>query len=751
MPTQAQYDVTLQPLRDIDCKIAVLDFDYALLDEISGITTDISLSVDADSDIRRTANISINLKNDLSISPRQLFYWQAGNKYWFDKYVQIYTAIKDVRTGEYVWVNQGIYCINSPSISYDPASNSLSFQAVDLMSKLTGMRNGQLEGMTYSIPAGSSIKGAVEGILLEQGFTSYILYDAPQLTTPDEINIDAGGTAYDLLTQLRDINANWEMFFDVDGVFHWQQIPSGKVIIDLYTNETGEPQPLVDNTIWDKTYTSFSYDTSFEDVKNYIEVLGKVHEANEFATVSGTGATRNLTLSKARVSYLNNTWIISFGIQVDESGVPVALATPISYLNVYDSINTKIETINIASTPITFGNEQFVIKMNVGATINDFVLEYEGFLQPRAIAFENNPDSPFYVGESTQYICETGNSVDFADNREIVITDVDGYTNAGLLNINVNQWLSYSDFNSATQGTEWLFRVHVELDNNHVVTSMSVKCAGSTYNTAIYNESGEQITLDYSQDYMLVLAKGTTSTPVILMLYYPIPASLLPMSTTSAVNLPKFNNQVRYVCSGDEYDNIYSNDLAEQRARYEVYLRSRLHDNISIETVPIYWLDVNEIIEFNLPQNEGDDKSDLWLVKSINTNIGVDGKQTITAMRYYPLYAEVNMYEIVELDNLMWGYDMTPDHQRFTTVISNAKPAPTDYTVASWLYVSDGRYAPASPNAVKNHIHDKIISAYADGSDTIIEIYDSDYVGDVEGFVASLEGVYLRYQVKGSN
>ena len=46
--------------------------------------------------------------------------------------------------------------------------------------------------------------------------------------------------------------------------------------------------------------------------------------------------------------------------------------------------------------------------------------------------------------------------------------------------------------------------------------------------------------------------------------------------------------------------------------------------------------------DFNLPQSE-DGISDLWLVKSINTNINVDGTQTITAMRYYPLYADINL------------------------------------------------------------------------------------------------------------
>lgn len=638
MPTQNQYDVTLQRLRDIDCKIAVLDFDYTLLDEISGITTNISLSVDADSDIRRTADISINLKSDSSINPRQSYYWQAGNKYWFDKYVQIYTSIKDIRTNEYVWVNQGIYCINAPSISYDAVSNTLSFQAVDLMSKLTGMRNGQLEGMTYTVPVGSSIKGAVESILIEQGFTQYILYDTPEPNVPEDVNIDAGGTAYDLLCQLRDINANWEMFFDVDGVFHWQQIPSGKVTIDA-SDTQGEPLPLVDHIIWDKTYISHSYDTSFEDVKNCVMVLGKVHQPNEFATVTGSGGSRALTLSNTKDAYLDLSWTIGFGIDVDETGVPQALATPITYLYIYDSASSLISSVDLTSEPITFGNEQFVVQMNMGATTSSVSFKYLGYMQPRATAIENNPESPFYIGESTQYTCKTGNDVNFADEREIVITDVNGSVSSGLLTVDVQPWLSASEFNAASSGDKWLFRTHVKLVNASTpIVALTFKAAGQTVSgIAIKNSDNETISLDYSQDYMLIIAKGTTSTPIALMYYYPTPASQLPMSTTSEINLPKFNNQVRYVCTGDEYDNIYSNDLAAQRARYEIYLRARLHDNISITTVPIYWLDVNEIIRFDLL----DGSNDLWLVKSISTDFNVDGTQTINAMRYYPLYADI--------------------------------------------------------------------------------------------------------------
>ena len=55
MPNQKQFDTTLQSIRNIDCKLFVLDYDYTVIDEISGKTESVSLSVDAESDIRRTA------------------------------------------------------------------------------------------------------------------------------------------------------------------------------------------------------------------------------------------------------------------------------------------------------------------------------------------------------------------------------------------------------------------------------------------------------------------------------------------------------------------------------------------------------------------------------------------------------------------------------------------------------------------------------------------------------------------------
>ena len=91
---------------------------------------------------------------------------------------------------------------------------------------------------------------------------------------------------------------------------------------------------------------------------------------------------------------------------------------------------------------------------------------------------------------------------------------------------------------------------------------------------------------------------------------------------------------IRIVLTGGEYDNIYTNALAQQRADYELYLRCKIQDRIQIQCVPIYWLDVNWLIEITLPNKE----KDTYIIKRVDTTLGVNGTQSISMMKYYPLY-----------------------------------------------------------------------------------------------------------------
>ena len=320
-----------------------------------------------------------------------------------DKYIQIFIGIEDVtNNNEVIYSNLGLYLINNPSQVYDATNNTITINGIDLMAKITGIRNGYLEGITYQIEKDSNIQGAITALIHNEcGFSNYSIdQPLPTTTVPNELSFGLGSTAYDILKQLRDINANYQTYFDQEGIFWFNRIPSG-------VNE----QIMVDDDIWEKTLISYKKSTDFESVKNYIEVFGKTQDDGH---------------------------------------------------------------------------------------------------TPYGLAFENNPQSPFYVGQ-------------------------------------------------------------------------------------------------------------------------------------------EFENKIRIVLSGGEYDNIYPladyevsvdefNSLAQQRANYELYTRCRLQDQIEINCVPIYWLDVNWLTNITLPNKQGKEEKQQYIIKKISTTLGVNGTQNITMMKYYPFY-----------------------------------------------------------------------------------------------------------------
>ena len=401
---QREYNVAKQNGRIIHTKINILNFDFQVVDEISGVVLDGSTyNIDATSDIRRTCSISL-VPTDKSYTV------EYGAKIWLDKYIQVLIGIEDdANNGEIVYSNLGLYLINNPDQVYDATNDTITINGIDLMAKITGMRNGYLEGITYQIDMDSSIKGAVTALIRDEcGFTQYSIdQPEPTILTPYEMSFGLGSTAYNILAQLRDINSNYQTYFDQNGVFWFNRIPNG-------SNE----QVMVNDDIWKKVLISYKKSYDFESVKNYIEVFGKTQDDGH---------------------------------------------------------------------------------------------------TPYGVAYEDNPDSPFYVGE------------------------INPITN-------------------------------------------------------------------------------------------------------------KFENEIRIVLSGGEYDNIYPladysvsvddfNSLAQQRANYELYTRCRLQDQIELTCVPVYWLDVNWLTEITLPNKQTQiEEKQQYIIKKISTTLGVNGTQNITMMKYYPFY-----------------------------------------------------------------------------------------------------------------
>ena len=93
--------------------------------------------------------------------------------------------------------------------------------------------------------------------------------------------------------------------------------------------------------------------------------------------------------------------------------------------------------------------------------------------------------------------------------------------------------------------------------------------------------------------------------------------------------------EIPIVLYGSEYENIPTDDLAQQRAKWEIYQRSRLNDTIDISCVPIYYAEVNWMVRYTSITTG---KTALYMIKSINTDLAYDGVQTMTLIKFYPYY-----------------------------------------------------------------------------------------------------------------
>lgn len=92
----------------------------------------------------------------------------------------------------------------------------------------------------------------------------------------------------------------------------------------------------------------------------------------------------------------------------------------------------------------------------------------------------------------------------------------------------------------------------------------------------------------------------------------------------------------RAVLTGGEYDNIYCQSLANDRARYELYNLCRINDSVTVECIALYGIDVNQLVELKLDSEilgENDTTSNLFMIKSISYN---ELTMSLTLNRYYP-------------------------------------------------------------------------------------------------------------------
>ena len=667
------YNVLKQQYIKKYIRLELLDFQYNIVDELSGNMTKCSINVDSNSDLRRSCDLGF-------VVTTSTFDIKAGSKIFLDKMVRPYVGYENMRTGEIQWYNQGIYLVNNPQWSYNASTNEISMQALDLMSKLTGLRNGNLEGIPTKIAKDENVREAIIKTIELGGFTKYICEecktkDGTIVPVPYDIEIDVGGTIYDILTGLRDIMPNYQIYFDINGVFHYEPIPLAY-----------DDPVLIDDDLFNNVLISENINTDFESVKNYVEVLGHTWDVDYYSTSESTtvsGGTITPTFADLKTL---------------EDGTAVGITLP-SDINSTSGLNidflgtNKIVDINSQNVQSLSKDTEWIFQFVPGSKLPSGYTELE-YIQSSGIQYI---DTGFKPNQDVRVTCDFEYISSVEEQTIFMARRTNAQDQFGLFH-NTAGWTFRYGANSAENNTIGIMdRILLDINKN-VATLNGVKLTNSaaTFNTDtnlmlfVRNTNGTLNNYAIAKLYACSIYSDETT---MIRNFIPCknPSGVIGLydlvnnqfyqnagtgtfiagpeipstedkggpfwrfmghqqaQATSYDNNPSSPfyvgdpigsssvGRIRIVLYGGEYDNIYSDDLAQQRADFEIYQRSRLNDSISMETIPIPWMDANIVISHRFGQKQEPSK---YIVKSFSVDYATGGTMTINAISWYPYYEE---------------------------------------------------------------------------------------------------------------
>lgn len=348
-------------LKEQYVKLIVLTFDEMPIQEIQGKVTGGNLTLDGSSGMRRTGNLSMiadEYENDLTDTKHLLS---------INKKVEVLIGFVNT-TNEYteydmLWFPQGIYVIISPNISHNSDGVNISLTLHDKMALLNGECGGTLpasvtfneiedidedgniqvtEPTIYQIIQElvnhfggeqlgkiiiSDIDNKIKKVMKWTGSTPLYLYQEPaadgtiynsfstnynelaarqaqghgtirefsygqdigyiltDFVYPGELVGNAGDTVVTILDQIKNTLGNYEYFYDVDGNFRFQEIKNylNTSYSTFLINEMNADNYLVDYTSGESAYTfedaniiqSYSNSPQYQQIKNDFLVWGK--------------------------------------------------------------------------------------------------------------------------------------------------------------------------------------------------------------------------------------------------------------------------------------------------------------------------------------------------------------------------------------------------------------------------------------------------------------------------------------------
>lgn len=361
---QRDIEILKQGSKEIYSRLELLNRNKKILANIEGDLISDSISIDAESDIRRTYSCELYFtkSNCNNASKFKLMTY----------YVCPYIGIKHIRLNEILWYKLGTFAFDSRNFTYNESNTSLNIQCLDLMSSINGTLGGELKDQKIKVEVESNIRDVIIGLLNECGIKEYNIVKMDNLIPFDKEY--SSTTYYAIIKDLLDLYAGYEMYFDIDGIFTIDKIPTCQY-----------DENIIDDSIIQPLLISQSGSFSYQNIYNHIKVYGMNIETDRY--------TEDCT-------YYDNVY-------------NATVETMTTYEN-FETYSIKLPQANLANAKLNInniGSKNIVKDENVLLQDNDLQAEIYSFRYRRITddflllgqyqvigeAYDDNPNSPFNI------------------------------------------------------------------------------------------------------------------------------------------------------------------------------------------------------------------------------------------------------------------------------------------------------------------------------------------------------------------
>lgn len=493
----------------IKIKVTLFDEYYSEVDNLVGKLSEIDFDKTSNSDIRSKCTLTLSLSSKDQIN---LDFERTWNK----RMVELACGIFDRSKGadyhlndNYEWFKLGRMLMVGGETTFDATTQEVKLKLVDLMASLTSERGSQI-GSVVVFRTGAIVKDALEEFIsVYSPFKQTSICDFEDVI-PYDIESVAGDYPIDVLNDVLELFPTHEMYFDSNGVFTIQEIPT----------KINDPIDIGHNII-DDLLISESRKIDFSEVKNTTELYGReLH--GDYVAVSCTSS---------------NT---TYNIVIDNETFTEMISGE-TYTIVPDQDSTVGQKMKIQT-----------------------LAEYQIFTESGS-----------------------GNSLTYTPIKN----------NAMLTGI--PYVVKYFEEKFILQGE---LNIHCIVQEVTAMPSVSIQNAYKEEN----NCNDVQWVVNPESPFSCWLDPSTGS----------------------------IEGEIRQVLLDGEYDNIYTTELAFERAKYENWLKGRLNDTIEVEMILIPWMEINDKIEFTSPVSG---EIGEWIVQEIEYNFE-EWTMDVKANKFYPYY-----------------------------------------------------------------------------------------------------------------